>query len=85
VRFIEIEIKVVKLTYEKQIKKYQARYKSVRKNMSIKVIFTAENRKYMHVGLAINVIQTAQYQKYMHVGFAINVIQTAKYRKYMHI
>jgi len=30
--------------------------------MSIKVIFTAENRKYMHVGFAINVIQTAKKQ-----------------------
>ena len=53
--------------------------------MSLNVIFTAENRKYMHVGFAINVIQTAKNRKYMHVGFAINVIQSAKYRKYMHI
>jgi hypothetical protein len=36
--------------------------------MPINVIFTAENRKYMHVGFAINVIQTAKYRKYMHIG-----------------
>ena len=28
--------------------------------MPINLIFTAENRKYMHVGFAINVIQTAK-------------------------
>ena len=32
--------------------------------MSINVIFTAENRKYMHIDFAINVIQTAKYRKY---------------------
>jgi len=35
--------------------------------MSINVIFTAENRKYMHVGFAINVIQTTKKRKYMHI------------------
>ena len=46
---------------------YPARCKSVDKNMSINVIFTAENRKYMHVGFAINVIQTDKKRKYMHI------------------
>jgi hypothetical protein len=31
------------------------------------VIYTAEIRKYMHVGFAINVIQTAKNRKYMHI------------------
>ena len=35
--------------------------------MSINVIFTAENRKYMHVGFAINVIHSAKKRKYMHI------------------
>ena len=41
-----------------------------RQNMSINVIFTAKNIKYMHVGFAINVIQTAKYRKYMHIEMA---------------
>ena len=35
--------------------------------MAINVIFTAENRKNMHVRFAINVIQTAKKRKYMHI------------------
>jgi len=53
--------------------------------MSIKVIFTPENWKYIHVDFAINVIQMAKYRKYMHIDFAMNVIQTTKNRKCMHI
>jgi len=37
-----------------------------RQNMSINVIFTGENRKYMHFGFAINVIQTAKKKIYAH-------------------
>ena len=49
--------KVLKLRNE--FKKYPARCKSVHKHMPINLIFTAENRKNMHVGFTINVIQTA--------------------------
>ena len=38
------------------INKYPARCKSVDKNMSINVIFTAENQKYMNIELYVNFV-----------------------------
>jgi hypothetical protein len=58
--------------------------------MSINVIFTAENRKYMHVGFAINVIQKIENICIYEIvrilyGKTIDVILTAENQSYVRI